>query len=205
MNTSLAPVLSGHVPVIPSRSNAAYPDLQSVTAPGAWNENLGVIYATLPPTEGRLGPEWSEYFDQEGIPMTPLFKKALWSRTHFVATTGVQYCVAAVRTSLWPAGGRTLANFLHEGLDPNNFSRLNLEAMCLLRVHFSNADLQRMGIQWIAGSHDTIEFDEYPFVASVVDNSAHPEHPGMSQCYAGPNGHFPEFGAIAFRHELRPA
>lgn len=208
MNTSLAPVLSGHTPVILpyARARAAFPGLQSVTAPGTWNENRGIGYVMLPPTEGMLGPEWSHYFDQHSIPMTPRMKKALWSPTHFVATTGVQHCVAAVRTSLWPAGGRTLANFLHEGLDPNNFSRLGLEAMCLLRVHFSrNEDLQKLGIRWIAGSHDTIEFDDYPFVASVVDNSSDPKHPGMSDCYAGPSGHFNEFGAIAFSHELRPA
>lgn len=204
MNTSLAPVLSGHAPIIHPYATAGSHARQTVTPPGMWNENRGVGYFTLPATKGVQGPEWSDYFDSFGIPMTPRLKKALWS-SHFVATKGIQYQIAAVRTSLWPAGGRTHANFMHEGLNPNNFSSLKLEAMCLIREHFSDADLQKLGIKWIAGSHQVIEFDDYPFVASVVDNSADPQNPGMSDCYAGPNGQFNEFGAIAFNRELRPA
>lgn len=178
------------------------PSVQS--DPGTWNEIKNVGYFNLPATTGRLGPEWSTIFDSLGIKLSPRFQKLLWSH-HFVATTDVVYRIAAVRTSLWPEGGRTLVNFLHEGLKPNNFSRLPVEALCLLRFYFTNEKLAALGIDWIAGSHETVEIDEYPFIGNIVNNGANPEAPSLSDSYAGPSGHFNDRGAIAFLHKLREA
>jgi hypothetical protein len=82
----------------------------------------------------------------------------------FKPTTGVTTEVAVLRGMLFDDQSRIIKNIIAEA-DKHKFSRPNTELSCLIRVKFTNKEIQAMGLKRIVAVHESFgDYDFYPFL-----------------------------------------
>ena len=120
-----------------------------------WREQDGVIYFTLPPTDGTTGPEWIKRLEKKNFRLSQWATDVLKSKD-FKPTTGVVNEVAVLKGMLFENSNRTTKNIRAEA-DKRKLNKPNAEVACLIRENFSNEEIEAMGLWYIVAMHDPIK------------------------------------------------
>ena len=121
----------------------------------SWREQDGVIYFTLPPTDGTTGPQWIERLKGKGFRFSKWAKDVLNSKD-FKPTSGVIYEIAVLKGMLWNDNKRITKNIRAEA-DSRKLTKPNAEVVCLIREIFSDEEIEAMGLIWIVAMHEPIK------------------------------------------------
>jgi hypothetical protein len=140
---------NGCRPVASSTETPSVPEGQK------WTEKDGVIYFTLPATDGRTGKEWKASLKSQGKRISDAAEVVLDS-ADFVPTTGVVYKVAAIRGTFWKKDSQRLTKNIEAEGASRGWLKLQPEAVCLIREYFGDLELEAMGLWWIVGIHKPI-------------------------------------------------
>lgn len=123
--------------------------------PRRWSEKDGVITFSVT-SDGTTGPEWVPRLEARGLPVGPYAKSVLFS-SDFKPTSGITTQVVVLRGVLWSSDqDRTTKNVRKEA-DRRELAKPNAEVACLIRVMFSNEEIEVMGLWGIVAMHDPIE------------------------------------------------
>ncbi len=120
-----------------------------------WREQDGVIYFTLPPTDGTAGSQWIERLEKKGFRNSDWAKSILKSED-FKPTSGITYEIAVLKGMLWNDNERTTKNIRAEA-DKRKWFKPNAEVACLIREMFTDKELEEMGLWWIVTMHEPIK------------------------------------------------
>lgn len=124
----------------------------AVPAAPEWVERDGVVYFTLPPTDGTTGEGWISRLERAGYrPAGDCAKSALRS-SGFRPTSGVAYGVAVLKGELFGDDDRCTRNVRAEA-SRRGFTTPNAEIACLIREQFSDGELAAMGLWYIVAMH----------------------------------------------------
>jgi len=119
-----------------------------------WREQDGVIYFTLPSTDGTTGPQWIKRLEDKGFRLSKWAKDVLNS-ADFAPTNGTIYEIAVLKGMLWDDNQRITKNIRAEA-DDRNFKKPNAEVACLIREMFTDKEIEDMGLWWIVAMHEPI-------------------------------------------------
>lgn len=118
----------------------------------AWRKENGVIYLTVT-SDGTTGEQWIEELDAGD------YAKQLLRSPDFRPTTGVTYNLAILKGEFWSDAERLTKNIRVEG-DKRGWKHgpdLNAEVACLICRHFSEKEIEAMGLIWIVTMHEPIK------------------------------------------------
>lgn len=119
-----------------------------------WREQDGVVYFTLPPTDGTIGPQWIKRLEKEDFRLSKWAKDVLNS-PDFKPTNGIISKIAVLKDMLWNDSDRNTKNIRAEA-DKRNLTKPNAEVACLIREMFSDKEIEAMGLWWIVAMHEPI-------------------------------------------------
>jgi len=120
-----------------------------------WQEENGVVFFSLPATNGRTGEGWIEYLESKGFQVSDYAKSVLRS-PDFKPNDGVIYKIAVLKGMLFQDNDRIISNIRAEA-DRRKFLKPNAEVACLIRDNFSDKEIEAMGLWWIVAMHEPIE------------------------------------------------
>ena len=123
----------------------------------SWREQDGVIYFTLPPTEGITGPQWIEHLEKRGFQLSK-WSKDILNSPNFKPTTGVVNNIAVLKGELFSNDDRTTEKIRAEG-DKRGLKHgkdINPEIACQIRGMFTDFEIKEMGLIWIITMHESI-------------------------------------------------
>lgn len=168
-------------------------EVPSVPECQKWTERDGVIYFTLPATDGRTGKQWKKSLKSQDKRLSDVAEVVLDS-DDFVPTTGVVYKVAAIRGTFWKDAERLTKNIEAEGAS-RGWVKLQPEAVCLIREYFSDKELEAMGLWWIVGIHKPIEVRGH---LRFLHSGRLDKGDWLYTSWANPGGSWIDRGAFAF-------
>lgn len=119
-----------------------------------WQERDGVIYFTLPLTDGTTGPEWIARLEKKKYNVGSYAKQMLLS-PDFKPTTGVINEIAVLKGMLFQDNKRITKNIRAEAKQ-RVLTIPNAEVACLIRDTFTDDELEKMGLMWIITMHEPI-------------------------------------------------
>jgi hypothetical protein len=123
-----------------------------------WLEQDGVVYCTLPATDGTTGEEWIARLEDKGFRIGDYAKSILRSKG-FVPTNGITNEIAILKGMLFEDSNRITKKIRAEA-DKRKFTKPNAEVACLIREMFTDKELEAMGLWWIVAMHEPIkDFD----------------------------------------------
>ncbi len=125
--------------------------------PKCWTEKDGVIYFTLPPTEGLTGSQWVTRLERKGFKLSKWAKDVLNSKD-FVPTTGVVNNIAVLKGELFSDDDRITSKIVAEG-DRRLWKHgkdISPEIACQIREMFTDEEIEAMGLIWITTMHEPI-------------------------------------------------
>ncbi|MCX6764027.1 MAG: hypothetical protein NTZ97_04870, partial [Candidatus Moranbacteria bacterium] len=114
----------------------------------------GVIYFTLPPTDGTTGSQWIERLEKKGFRIGNYAKSILRS-SDFKPTSGVRNEIAVLKGMLFNDDDRITKKIRAEA-DRRKLTKPNAEAACLIREMFTDEELEARGLWWIVAMHEPI-------------------------------------------------
>jgi hypothetical protein len=156
-----------------------------------WHIRDGVIYITLPASEGVTGPQWIERLKGFNLSSEAI---GLLKSNDFKPTTGVVHKLAILTAKFWKHEKRITRMVRSEGQN-RGWHELNPEAICILRESFTDADLEQMGFWWIAGVHELIGVDGGPHFLCA---DRHSVSRWLSTRWARPGSGWGDDGAFAW-------
>jgi len=128
----------------------------SVSEPACrFREQNGVIYFTLPDTEGMTGPQWIERLEKKGFQLSKWAKDVLNS-SDFKPTTGVVNNIAVLKGELFSEADRITKKIRAEA-DRRKLTTPNAEIACMIRKMFTDEEIKAMGLIWIVAMHEPIK------------------------------------------------
>jgi len=125
-----------------------------------WESRDGLIYITLPPSDGTTGPGWIERLKAKGFRLSENAVAVLKSKA-FKPTTGIVHRLVVLPAKFFSDSERITRTIRAEG-QKRGWKELNPEAVCILRESFSDEELEKMGLLWIVGVHEPVEVDGNP-------------------------------------------
>ncbi|MEK7607572.1 MAG: hypothetical protein AAB484_01415 [Patescibacteria group bacterium] len=120
-----------------------------------WEVRDGVIYVTLPASDGTTGQGWIKRLKSKGFRLSE-YAEGLLQSSDFKPTTGIVHRLAILSAKFWSDSERITRTIRAEG-KKRKWNELNPEAICILRENFSDEDLEKMGFWYIVGIHEPIE------------------------------------------------
>jgi hypothetical protein len=120
-----------------------------------WREQDGVVYFTLPPTDGTTGEEWITRLESKGFRIEDHVKSILRSKD-FVPTNGVTNEIAVLRGMLFNDNNRATKD-IRAKAGRRKFMTPNAEVACLIREMFTDKEIESMGFWWIVAMHKPIK------------------------------------------------
>ncbi len=185
-------------------------DELSVSEPTrSWREENGVIYFTLPPTDGTTGEAWIKRLEEKKFRISDYTKRVLRS-PDFKPTSGVTTEIAVLKGMLFKGNDRITKKIRTEA-DRRGWTKPNAEIACLIREMFSDKELEAMGLRWIVTMHRPIkDFVGYPNLLDASRGGGDDANRGgggrwLDACYDNPdNGWHRGFG-FAFAVSQVPA
>lgn len=131
----------------------------------SWREKNGVIYLSVT-SRGMSGREWITHLLSLKYCVTG-YTEGLLLSNDFKPTNNFVYEVAVLKGNLFAFQERITDKIRTEALK-RGYDIPNPEVACLIREKFSDADLERMGLFWIAVMHQPINgFDGIPSLIGV--------------------------------------
>ncbi|MDO8579788.1 MAG: hypothetical protein Q7R72_02890 [bacterium] len=145
---------------------------ETVTTTAKWEVREGVIYVTLPASEGITGPQWIKRLKKKDLRVSE-YAEGLLKSKDFKPTTGVVHKLAILSGKTFSDSERITRTIRAEG-KKRGWDELNPEAICILRENFSDKELEAMGFYWIVGIHEPIEVggDPHFLVAARHDDGS---------------------------------
>jgi hypothetical protein len=122
-----------------------------------WREQDGVIYFTLPATDGTTGEGWIARLGNKGFGE---HAKSILRSKDFVPTNGITNEIAVLKGSLFSDSERITNNIRTEACRLK-FGKPNAEVACLIREMFANKEIKAMGFWWIVAMHESIEDSDH--------------------------------------------
>jgi len=184
-----------HLKAVGRGENPFPVNVVSVPGKATWESKGDLIYITLPPSEGVTGPQWIERLENQDEQLSDDVKATLNSKDFKPTAPGFVYRIVALKATFWKKdSGRTTKVIQAEGLF-RKWLELHPEAVCIIRECFSDKQLEKMGIFWIAGIHKPIEVDGDPHFLSAF------RHDGggwLFAFWAFPDFHWGDAGAFAW-------
>ncbi|MFH1766592.1 MAG: hypothetical protein ABH826_00645 [Patescibacteria group bacterium] len=140
-------------------------ELEVTNPTRTWREEDGVIYLSVT-SDGTTGEEWIKRLEE----LSKYAKDVLLS-SDFVPTDGMTYEIAVLKGTLFSDSDRVTSK-IRVKAEARGFTKPNAEIACLIRDKFSNAELKKMGLYWIAVMHEPIkDSDGDPNLLCVNRNS----------------------------------
>jgi len=118
----------------------------------------GVIYFTLPATDGTTGPQWIDRLEKKGFRLSKWSKDVLNSPA-FKPTTGIVREIAVLKGMLFEDNDRTTKN-VRAKADTLGFKHgkdISPEIACQIREMFTDKEIEEMGLIWITTMHEPIK------------------------------------------------
>jgi len=109
-----------------------------------WREQDGVIYFTLPPTNGTTGPQLIDRLEKKGFRLSKWAKDVLNSKD-FKPTTGVVNEIAVLKGVLFEDDDRITKKIRAEA-DKRKLATPNAEITCQIREMFTDEEIEAMGL-----------------------------------------------------------
>ncbi|MFA6325188.1 MAG: response regulator [Candidatus Paceibacterota bacterium] len=101
--------------------------------PCGWYEKNGIIYFTLPPTQGITGHEWINIFGDKKLSFSGGVAKSLLSPS-FIPTSGIVYEMAIITPKFFKSHEVPVTNYFLKAKELG-FENSNLETACLFRAN----------------------------------------------------------------------
>jgi hypothetical protein len=123
----------------------------------AWREEDHVIYFTVT-SDGTTGEDWIKRLQDNRFSVGYHAKKVLRS-PDFKPTKSVTTEVAVFKGNMFGDSHRLTRNIRNEA-DGRKFSKPNAELACLIRMKFTDSEIQAMGLISIVAMHEPINQTE---------------------------------------------
>ena len=120
-----------------------------------WREQDGIIYFTLPPTDGTTGRQWIERLAGKKIQIGE-YSKYIFLSNDFKPTIGIITEIAVIKGMLFEDSERVTKN-IRAMAESLKFTKPNPEVACLIREMFTDAEIEEMGLRWIVAMHEPIK------------------------------------------------
>ncbi|TSC83408.1 MAG: Uncharacterized protein G01um101417_627 [Parcubacteria group bacterium Gr01-1014_17] len=136
-------------------------DELSVSEPTrSWREEDDVIYFSVT-SDGTTGEDWIKRLEGNGFRVGDYAKQVLRS-PDFKPTSGVTTEVAVLKGTLFEDNDRITKKIRAEA-DKRKLSKPNAELACLIRLKFTDKEIEDMGLWYIVAMHEPInDSDGYP-------------------------------------------
>ena len=118
----------------------------------SWREEDGVIYFSVV-SDGTTGEDWIKRLEGNGFRIGDYAKQVLRSPS-FTPTSGVTE-VAVLKGMLFADNDRYTAKIRAEGA-LRKLSKPNAELACLIRLKFTDEEIEEMGLWYIVAVHEPI-------------------------------------------------
>lgn len=129
-------------------------DELSVSSPArSWREEDGVIYFSVT-SDGTTGEDWIKRLEVNGFRVGDYAKQVLRS-PDFKPTSGVTTEVVVLKGTLFEDQNRITKKIRAEA-DKRKLSKPNAELACLIRLKFTDKEIEAMGLIWIVAMHEPI-------------------------------------------------
>lgn len=159
----------------------------------SWREEDGIIRFSVT-SDGTTGPGWVERLEQDGYNLGGYAKQLLLS-PDFKPTNGVVTEIAVMKGSLFSNNNRTTRNILAEA-SRRKYVALNPEVACLIRVMFSDKEIEDMSLWGIVTMHEPIkDSGGDPGLLCVFRDD---EGRGLGTCYDNHDYEWDDDGGFAF-------
>lgn len=129
-------------------------DLIVIAQPRNWHEEEDVISFEVT-SNGMTMEEWIDAFDVCNFNLTTHAVQLLQG-LDFQPTNGVKTEVVVLKGKHFEDSDRTTKNVVLKA-EVRNLQKLSIETIFLIRIKFSNKELQRMGLTAIIGMHDPVK------------------------------------------------
>lgn len=129
-------------------------DELSVSSPSrSWREEDGVIYFSVT-SDGTEGVDWIKCLEGNGFRIGDYAKQVLRS-PDFKPTSGVTTEVAVLNGTLFEDNDRITKKIRAEA-DKRKLDKPNAELACLIRLKFTDKEIEAMGLWYIVAMHEPI-------------------------------------------------
>lgn len=128
-------------------------DIEVIPKP-KWLEENGVIYSSVT-SDGTTGEEWNERLESKGFRISDYAESILLS-DDFKPTNGITTEIAVLKGELFCDDERITKN-IHSEASNRKLTKPNAEVACLIREKFTDEDLKKMGLCWLAVMHEPIK------------------------------------------------
>ena len=130
-------------------------DELSVSEPTrSWREEDGVIYFSVT-SDGTTGEGWITRLESKGLRVSDYAKQILRS-PDFKPTSGVTTEVVVLKGTLFNDENRITKKIRAEA-DKRKLEKPNAELACLIRLKFTDKEIEAMGLWWIVAMHEPIK------------------------------------------------
>lgn len=123
-----------------------------------WREENGVIYFSVT-SDGTTGKDWIKRLEESGFRFGGYAKQVLRTPS-FKPTTGVSTEVAVLKGILFNDQSRITSKIRAEAAR-RKFEKPNAELACLIRLKFTDEEIEAMGLWWIVAMHEPIYSSNY--------------------------------------------
>ena len=128
-------------------------DELSVSEPiRSWREEDGVIYFSVT-SDGTTGEDWIKCLEGNGFRVGDYAKQVLRS-PDFKPTSGVTTEVAVLNGMLF--GDQRITKKIRAEADKRKFLKPNAELACLIRLQFTDKEIEAMRLRYIVAMHEPI-------------------------------------------------
>jgi len=119
-----------------------------------WYEENGIIRFSVT-SDGTTGKDWISLLESRGFFVSKFAMQVLRSPS-FVPTSGVTIKVAVLRGSQFLENDFSMKNICAEA-NKRKLLKPNAELACLIRLKFSDEEIEDMGLWWIIAIHEPIK------------------------------------------------
>ena len=120
----------------------------------SWREQDGVIYFSVT-SDGTTGEQWIKRLEDKGFRFVDYAKSVLRS-ADFKPTSGVTTEVAVLKGMLFEDNDRITKKIRAEA-DKRKLLKPNAELACLIRLKFTDKEIEAMGLWYIVAMHEPIK------------------------------------------------
>ena len=159
----------------------------------SWREKDGVIYFSVT-SYGTTGEEWARRLEGMGFYFVASIESILRS-PDFKSTSGMTTEVAVLKGVLFGDNDRTTRVICAEAARRKLITP-NAEIACLIRLKFTDAEIEAMGFRWIVAMHKPIR--DFAYDPSLLGVGPHADGLWLLEYDHRPDDRWPSAYGFAF-------
>lgn len=159
----------------------------------SWREEDGVIYFSVE-SDGTTGEDWIKRLEGNGFRVGDYAKQVLRS-PDFTPTNGVTTEVAVLKGMLFEDNDRTTKKIRAEA-DKRKLGKPNAELACLIRLKFTDEEIEAMGLWYIVAMHEPI--NDSGGDPDLLSADRDDDGRWLGACYGTPGGRWDRGSGFAF-------